>query len=204
MNPLTLEAVWRSSKKRTKISGWFAVGALGVLGIILSACASRPTVSTALAADNPAIKTVMIPVEGMSCAACAARVKKTLKEMPGVQAVELNLEHRNAQVRYVDGQVSPERLVAAINQLGYKAGAPTLAGTRVARIPIEGMMCDTMCTPAVKKALEALDGVTKVDVSLKLGDARVEYLAAKISLEKMVSVINGLGFKAGTPKLESQ
>ena len=202
MNPLTLEAVWRSSKKRTRTSVWLAVGALGVLGIILSACTSQPTVSTALAADNPAIKTVTIPVEGMSCAACAARVKKTLKEMPGVQAVELSLEHRNAQVRYLQGQVSPERLVAAINQLGYKAGTPTLAGTKIVRIPIQGMMCEAMCTPTVKKALEALDGVTKVDVSLKPGDARIEYVAAKISPEKMVSAINGLGFKAGTPKLE--
>jgi copper chaperone len=72
----------------------------------------------------------------------------------------------------------------------------------MARIPIEGMACEAMCTPKVKKALEALDGVTKVEVSLKPGDARVEYVAARISPEKMVSTINALGFKAGTLKLE--
>jgi Cu+-exporting ATPase len=179
-------------------------GALTFIVMVASVGCSRSqtNVGTVLAASDPALKTVTIPVEGMSCAACAARVKKTLKEIPGIQAVELNLEHRNAQVRYLDGQVSPERMVAAINQLGYKAGKPALAGTKVARIPIEGMMCEAMCTPTVKKALEALDGVTKAEVSLKPGDARVEYVAAKISPEKMVSTINALGFKAGTPKLE--
>lgn len=179
-------------------------GALTFIGVVASAGCSRSQtdVGTALAASDPAMKTVTIPVEGMSCAACAARVKKALKEIPGVQAVELNLERRNAQVGYFDSQVSAGRLVAAINQLGYKAGRPALAGTRIARIPIEGMMCEAMCTPTVKKALEALNGVTKVEVSLKPGDARVEYVAAKVSPEKMVSTINALAFKAGTPKLE--
>lgn len=179
-------------------------GAAMFMGVVASVGCSRSQTNagTVLAASDPALKTVTIPVESMSCAACAARVKKTLKEIPGVQAVELNLEHRNAQVRYLDGQVSPERMVAAINQLGYKAGKPALAGTKVARIPIEGMMCEAMCMPTVKKALEALDGVTKVEVSLKPGDARVEYVVAKISPEKMVSTINALGFKAGIPKLE--
>lgn len=179
-------------------------GALTLTGVVASVgCSSSKTnADTVQAASNPALKSVTIPIEGMSCAACAARVKKTLKAVPGVQAVELNLEHRNAQVQYLDGQVSPERIVAAINQLGYKAGKAALAGTKVARIPIEGMMCETMCTPTVKKALEALDGVTKAELSLKPGDARVEYEAARTSPEKMVSTINALGFKAGTPKLE--
>jgi Cu+-exporting ATPase len=182
----------------------FLTGALMLIGVVASVgCSSSQTNAvTVQAASDPAVKSVTIPIEGMSCAACAARVKKTLKEVPGVRAVELNLEHRNVQVQYLDGRVSTERMVAAINQLGYKAGKPALAGTRTARIPIEGMACEAMCTPKVKKALEALAGVTKAEVSLKPGDARVEFEAAKISPENMVSTINALGFKAGTPKLE--
>ncbi len=184
----------------------FVAAALVLLGLVTSAACSnsRSNIATVQAANNPATKTVTVPIEGMSCAACAARVKKTLKNMPGVQTVQLSLEHRNAQVTYLEGQQSPERLAAAINQLGYKAGTPMTPGSKVVRIPIEGMMCESMCTPTVKKALSALDGVSKAEVTLKPDEARVEYLPAKISPEKMVSVINGLGFKAGTPKLESQ
>jgi copper chaperone CopZ len=158
----------------------FVTGALTLIGLVASvACSSsHANIATVQAANGPAVKTVTIPVEGMSCAACAGRVKRALKNMPGVQTVQLNLEHRNAEVTYLDGQQSPERIVAAINQLGYKAGIPTMAGTRVARIPIEGMMCEAMCTPTVKKALAALDGISK-DVSLKPGEARVEIRGSK-------------------------
>jgi copper chaperone CopZ len=68
------------------------------------------------------VKTVSIPVEGMSCVACAARVKRTLKGIEGVQHVEVSLELRDAMVRFLPKKVTPERLEAAINALGYKAG----------------------------------------------------------------------------------
>jgi copper chaperone CopZ len=53
------------------------------------------------------------------------RVTKTLQALEGVREVIVSLEHRNAQIRYVESAVSPERLVAAINSLGFKAGTPT-------------------------------------------------------------------------------
>lgn len=197
---------WASNNRFPERTLAFVTAALVLLGLVTSAgCSnSASNVATVQAATSPTGKTVTIPVEGMSCVACAARVKKTLKNMPGVQTVQVNLEHRYAEVTYIEGQQSPERLVAAINQLGYKAGTPTMAGNTVVRIPIEGMMCESMCTPTVKKALAALNGVSKADATLKPGEARVEYEPAKVSPEKMVSVINGLGFRAGTPKLESQ
>lgn len=71
-----------------------------------------------------AAKKVTVPVEGMSCASCAASVRKTLKSIDGVTAVEVDLEHRRTRVQYAAEKVSPERIAAAINQLGYKAGEP--------------------------------------------------------------------------------
>lgn len=71
-----------------------------------------------------------IPVEGMSCVSCAATVKKTLQKIGGVAEVEVSLEHRTARIRYVDGKVSPDQLVAAINGLGYRAGAPRVGEVR--------------------------------------------------------------------------
>lgn len=68
------------------------------------------------------LKIVSIPVEGMSCVSCAARVKRTLKGIEGVQHVEVSLERRETVVRFAPAKVTPERLEAAINALGYKAG----------------------------------------------------------------------------------
>ena len=47
-----------------------------------------------------------------------------LQALEGVREVIVSLEHRHAQVRYVESAVSSERLVAAINSLGFKAGTP--------------------------------------------------------------------------------
>ncbi len=70
-------------------------------------------------------KTVTLLIEGMSCASCIARVKRTLSAMDGVIEVEVSLEHRRVYIRYRDERVSPKRLAAAINALGYKAEMPT-------------------------------------------------------------------------------
>ena len=104
-----------------------------VLAVLLSAFAllgavractgqARPTVN-----EEANMKTVVIPVEGMSCAACAARIKKTLTSIGGVADVEVSLGGRNARVRFDPGSLSPDWIVAAINGLGYHAVAPAEA-----------------------------------------------------------------------------
>ncbi|MBI3950075.1 MAG: heavy-metal-associated domain-containing protein [Acidobacteria bacterium] len=102
-------------------------GALLALGVAVGTYVAVRTTQEQPPAtvSNAQAKTVTIPIEGMTCAACVASVKKTLKSMDGVTEVEVSLEHRRARVRYLDAQVSPERLVAAINELGYKAGTAT-------------------------------------------------------------------------------
>lgn len=86
------------------------------------ACSSGVVDLKAQSASTTQVNTISIPVEGMSCVSCAARVKRTLKGIDGVQHVEVSLEHREATVRYAPNKVTPERLEAAINELGYKAG----------------------------------------------------------------------------------
>src|SRR5215207_9935144 len=69
-------------------------------------------------------RTVRIPVSGMTCAACQARVQRTLQRQPGVVDAGVNLMMHDATVRYVPDAVSPEQLVAAIRATGYGAELP--------------------------------------------------------------------------------
>lgn len=69
-------------------------------------------------------KVLVIPVEGMICISCAATIKSALKRMEGVFHVAVSLENRTARVTYMPSKLSPERIVAVINELGYKAGEP--------------------------------------------------------------------------------
>lgn len=95
-------------------------GLLAVLGFA-GACGRRSEPAATEAAET---RTVLIPVDGMSCAACVARVKKALASIEGVSNVEVSLVERRARVRFAAGRVRPDQLVAAINALGYRAGAP--------------------------------------------------------------------------------
>ncbi|HEU4407741.1 MAG TPA: heavy-metal-associated domain-containing protein [Polyangiaceae bacterium] len=67
---------------------------------------------------------MLIPVDGMSCGSCAARLKRGLKDVDGVVGVEVSLDPGGARVRYVLGKTNPDRLVEAINALEFTAGPP--------------------------------------------------------------------------------
>lgn len=99
------------------------LSAFGLLGAV-GACRTQ---ATPAANQEANLTTVVIPVEGMSCVSCAARIKKTLSAIDGVGHVEVSLGERSARVRFDSSRLSPNRLVAAINGLGYHAGAPTEA-----------------------------------------------------------------------------
>ncbi len=107
---------------------WLMLAVISMFG--LGALAMFVTVKqqadVAAGAKVPAAqtKTVRIPIQGMVCTVCAGKVKRALRALDGVQEVEVSLERREARVRYGEGKVSPEQLVAAISELGYKTGAP--------------------------------------------------------------------------------
>jgi copper chaperone CopZ len=82
------------------------------------------SISKSPAATAPQMRIVSIPVEGMSCVSCAARVKGALKAIQGVDKVEVSLERREVTVRFSPEKVTPELLEATINRLGYQAGKP--------------------------------------------------------------------------------
>jgi Cu+-exporting ATPase len=67
------------------------------------------------------VSTVRIPVSGMTCAACQARVQRTLQKQEGVADASVNLMMGNATVEYDPAIVTPDRLVDAIRETGYGA-----------------------------------------------------------------------------------
>ena len=69
-------------------------------------------------------KKIVIPVTGMTCAACEARVQRTLKQSPGVADASVNLMMGNATVTFDPGATTPETLVDTIKATGYGAAIP--------------------------------------------------------------------------------
>lgn len=104
----------------------FAFTAMFVLVITLGSCSSQSEGKDAdgqgLSARN--LSQTTVPVEGMSCNACVASVKKKLKSMDGIEKVEVSLEHRQVTFAYEADEVTPAQVQQAINEIGYKAGEP--------------------------------------------------------------------------------
>ncbi len=82
------------------------------------------TSSAAKSQLGPDEARVTIPVTGMHCGNCVARVEAALVKVHGVKVAEANLANSEAVVIVEKGKVDSAKLTAAIDALGFKAGAP--------------------------------------------------------------------------------
>ncbi len=67
---------------------------------------------------------VDLPITGMTCASCAARVEKTLNRLDGVTAT-VNYATEQASVEFNPDAVAPQALVDAVEAAGYQAVLPS-------------------------------------------------------------------------------
>jgi copper chaperone len=67
------------------------------------------------------MKTVRLNVQGMTCGHCVNAVEKALRNRDGVRAASVDLSDGAAEVQFEEGRVSPEQLVAAVEEEGYTA-----------------------------------------------------------------------------------
>jgi P-type Cu+ transporter len=71
---------------------------------------------------------VTLSISGMTCAACSARIQRTLERAPGVADASVNLMTGQATVGFDPTQIDADRLVETIRATGY--GAELLAPER--------------------------------------------------------------------------
>ncbi|MFF7938197.1 heavy metal translocating P-type ATPase [Nocardia gamkensis] len=74
------------------------------------------------ATQPPPAGQVELVIGGMTCASCAARIEKKLNKLDGVTAT-VNYATEKARVE-VTGSVSPDELIATVEQAGYTAALP--------------------------------------------------------------------------------
>ncbi|MHB1513299.1 MAG: heavy metal translocating P-type ATPase [Acidiferrobacter sp.] len=70
---------------------------------------------------KPLVRDLEIGVGGMTCASCAGRVERALKNLPGVLDANVNLATEQAHIRYLEGALDEGTVRAAIVQTGYQA-----------------------------------------------------------------------------------
>ena len=67
-----------------------------------------------------ATQVVELALEGMTCAACASRIERTLNRLEGVEA-NVNFATETAQVAFQSDATTVDSLIAAVERAGYGA-----------------------------------------------------------------------------------
>jgi Cu+-exporting ATPase len=71
---------------------------------------------------------LLIPITGMHCASCAARIEKALNNLTGVKEAVVNFAFQQARVKYNPIESSVEDIYAAIEKTGYGVKKPETGG----------------------------------------------------------------------------
>jgi Cu+-exporting ATPase len=61
-----------------------------------------------------------LPITGMSCAGCAARIEKELQSLPGVQEAQVNFATEKATLRYDETTLPLEQIIQKVEEIGYQ------------------------------------------------------------------------------------
>src|SRR5665647_426445 len=140
-----------------------------------------------------------IKISGMSCAACAARIEKGLKQIEGVDSANVNYAMERATVEFDDSLVQPQQLEEVVKKLGYKVIREKADDAGQANLKISGMSC-AACSARIEKKLNSIDGVKLANINLSTEKASISYDPGRIKVGDMISAIQALGY--GAEKIE--
>ncbi len=145
------------------------------------------------AADASAAPTItdkiILPVHGMTCASCVARVEKALKRVDGVGTVGVNLASERAEVSFDKHKTGTEAFVTAVTKAGFSVPEEDIT------LDVTGMTCAT-CVGRVEKVLGRVAGVETVQVNLATEQAVVHAPKGLVDPRMLTDAVARAGYGA--------
>jgi len=131
---------------------------------------------------------VDIRIGGMSCAGCALRIEKALKQLHGVKYVNVNLATAKATIEYDPEKIGINEIEKIIEETGYQVLNDKI------NVKIGGMTC-AMCAKTIESKLSQIEGVIDAAVNLGSETAYIEYNKDIVSIENIKKTIEDLGYR---------
>lgn len=141
-----------------------------------------------------------LSIEGMTCAACSGAITQALETIENVNQVAVSLLTNEAKIQF-NPPVTPQDLIDAVEDCGFDAklvSVQSAAADSVSTITISGMTC-AACLSSITQALESMEGVHGVSVSLLTNSAKITHLPT-VAVSALVSAIEDCGFDAEAEK----
>jgi Cu+-exporting ATPase len=134
-----------------------------------------------------------IPVTGMTCAACSARIQRTLERTAGVASANVNLMTNSATVEFDPAVASLDGLVATIRDTGYGAELPRPEAAPGEEETAEEQRLSAERTVLRRKVLVSLvAAAVAMLIGIPLGEAAAAQGATDPLMRLMMPVSNGL------------
>ncbi|MDT5294515.1 MAG: P-type Cu+ transporter, partial [Acidobacteriota bacterium] len=133
---------------------------------------------------------VELPITGMTCAACARRIERTLAKAEGVRAAGVNFATARATVEYDRARTGLPRLIEAVKEIGYGT-----TGGAVAEFVVDDSARVSGTAQVLENFLKETPGVLNASFNLATMRVRVEYLETTTDARSLRSRIEELGYR---------
>lgn len=144
------------------------------------------------------MKKITVHIDGMSCASCARRVEKALKETEGVNKALINFAAEKASIQFEPGITNIEKILEAVRRAGYRARLEDVEnqekGIETVTFKLTGMSC-VSCAQRVEKTLQSLAGVEEARVNFPAEKATVKYRIGEVRPEDLKKAVVKAGYR---------
>ena len=130
-----------------------------------------------------------LPITGMTCAACANRIERTLARTPGVTKASVNIATARATVEYDPKSTGVRALMDRVKDAGYGTGA-----TATAEFIVDDSARPSGSAAPLEGELARVPGVVTASFNLATMQVRVEYVPASTNVPAMRRAIQGFGY----------
>ena len=134
-------------------------------------------------------KPLILPVKGMTCAACSTRLEKVLNRVSGVQEATVSLASESAAVEFNAGEISVAGVAAVVAKAGFSVPEESV------RLAVSGMTC-AACSTRLEKVLSRLPGVVLASVNLATEQAVIVIPAGTVPEAELIAAVHRAGFCA--------
>ena len=135
---------------------------------------------------------IVLPIEGMTCASCAATVQEALAGATGVTTAGVNFATNKAAIDYDDAQTNVGQLIKTVREAGYNAGKATVTFG----------ITDLHYAPSVaplERALSRVTGVIRAVANQATETATVDYVPGVVSADDLEKAVTSAGFEVAAP-----
>jgi Cu+-exporting ATPase len=134
-------------------------------------------------------ESMSIKIKGMTCASCAARIQKIMRNTAGVIEANLNFATEKLNINYDPARVTHKSIIDKIRSIGYEVVLDRV------ELGLKKMNCAS-CSARIEKVLSVSPGVYTASVNFTTETATVEYNDSQTNVKNLIKVIEDVGYDA--------